>query len=213
MNTSFEFYQNQTFENCANAWNLKGKKNFFFLYKKCKQFQSIDTEDEFRHLRTTSLAIFSGINLMLRLTLGTLLYIAIIHYERFGEDPKKRTLTNRIIISICIGFLANIWIAHPITDWSILVGPTPKILAQFFLLQRGAVAFIIFLGLAEIVILKNLMLFKFNFMALINEQFCARIILVWNLMFAYIYELSLVYINSIPIYEFEFLTGRQFNGK
>ena len=166
--------------------------------------------DEFDELRTTLLASLSGINLILRI-LGTFMYLGIIHYERFGEDPQKRTLTNRIIIQICYIAIVHSWTAIPIHDWSIFVGPTSEFFAHLYIIFRGIFYFATFLVLAEIVVIQNLMLFKFSFITSVNEDFWTQMFLIWNLAFAILPQFAMLYINSYPIRQFSFLTG--YSGK
>jgi hypothetical protein len=40
-------------------------------------------------------------------TVGTLLYLGIIHYEKWGGDPKKRSLLNQLGSLLCIGIIGK----------------------------------------------------------------------------------------------------------
>ena len=47
-------------------------------------------------------------------TLGNFLLLSMIIYEKYGMDSQKRTLTNRLLSSICVSFLAHNVIAMPL---------------------------------------------------------------------------------------------------
>ena len=45
---------------------------------------------------------------------GNLLLLSMIYYEKYGMDPHKRTVTNKLLTSICVSFLLQNVIAMPI---------------------------------------------------------------------------------------------------
>ena len=47
--------------------------------------------------------------------LGNFLLLSMITYEKYGMDPQKRTVTNQLLSSICIGFMIQNVIAMPIS--------------------------------------------------------------------------------------------------
>ena len=47
-------------------------------------------------------------------TLGNFLLLSMIIYEKYGMDSQKRTLTNRLLSSICVSFLVHNAIAMPL---------------------------------------------------------------------------------------------------
>ena len=47
-------------------------------------------------------------------TIGNFLLLSMIIYEKYGMDSQKRTLTNRLLSSICVSFLAHNVIAVPL---------------------------------------------------------------------------------------------------
>ena len=47
--------------------------------------------------------------------LGNFLLLSMITYEKYGMDSQKRTVTNQLLSSICIGFMIQNVIAMPIS--------------------------------------------------------------------------------------------------
>ena len=45
---------------------------------------------------------------------GNLLLLSMIYYEKYGMDPHKRTVTNKLLTSICVSFLLQNVIGMPI---------------------------------------------------------------------------------------------------
>ena len=45
---------------------------------------------------------------------GNLLLVSMIYYEKYGMDPQKRTVTNKLLTSICVSFLIQNFIVMPI---------------------------------------------------------------------------------------------------
>ena len=45
---------------------------------------------------------------------GNLLLLSMIYYEKYGMDSQKRTVTNKLLTSICVSFLLQNVIAMPI---------------------------------------------------------------------------------------------------
>ena len=46
--------------------------------------------------------------------LGNVLLLSMITYEKFGMDSQKRTVTNKLLSSICVSFIIHNIIAMPI---------------------------------------------------------------------------------------------------
>ena len=62
-------------------------------------------------------------------TFGNFALFAIVIYERYGMDPKKRNVTNQLTSTICIvGIFQNVFIL-PLVPYRFLVGPVNTIVA------------------------------------------------------------------------------------
>lgn len=108
----------------------------------------------------------------------------VIHFERFGGDPKKRSIKNQILAQICVWFLIVSIFAKPLYVWSILIGPIWPKLAQICVFLLNCNGVIILLGLTEILLLQSLMLFRFSLSMGLDEGFFSKFVLLWNVGFA-----------------------------
>ena len=65
------------------------------------------------------------------LILNTIFNTLLIHYERFGGDPMKRSLINQLIAQTGYAELLQNWVLPPIIIFRILIGPINHHLAAF----------------------------------------------------------------------------------
>lgn len=163
--------------------------------------------DAFESYKTDLVKSMIGFNLMARLTLGNFFYLALIHYEKYGGDPMKRTAINQIISLICMTLVINSLVSQPIVTWSFIVGPVSGPLANFALFDAGATNGMMLICFAQIVALQNLQAFKFPTFSSVDEDFLARFLSIWNIGFLYGSFLGLWYLDDFPVGAFEFLTG------
>ena len=179
----------------------------------CYVYNQINSESDFyADFRTLPIKIMTGLNLGLRLTFGNFFALTLIHYEKFGGDPMKRSIINQIISLMCCCLLVNSLISQPLAAYSIIIGPISQFLAKFCLFDGGSFQGIVLLGLAEIVIIQNLMLFNLSFVSRFDESFFGKFIVMWNLGFVSGSYLATCYFGNLPKPPTEFLTGKIING-
>ena len=53
----------------------------------------------------TTIKIFHSVNFPLCLLVGSIFYWGIIYYERFGGDPMKRSLRNKLIAAMATSLM------------------------------------------------------------------------------------------------------------
>ena len=141
------------------------------------------------------------------MTLGLFFYSSLIHYERFGGDPLKRSVKNRILAQMCKVVLVNSCFGEIALFWTFLIGPIHPTLAKIVQFESGIFSNVINLGFVQMVWLKNFLLFKFFSASVINEDFLAVFLTNWNWIFSTISQLSLLYLDQ-KFYYFAFLTGK-----
>ena len=139
---------------------------------------------DYKVSRTLTLKTVTGFNFASRLTLGNVFYFLLIHFERFGGDPKKRSIKNQILAQICTWILVIPLFAKPLYVWSVFISPLSPPLAKIYEILQNFTGIIVLSGLTEIVLLKSLMLFKFTTSTMIDEGFFSTLILSWNIGFA-----------------------------
>ena len=165
--------------------------------------------DAFEHYRSSLIfKVITGSVFLGRITFGTFFYVFLIHFERYGGDPKKRSLKNRILSLTGIFILLDAFSARIINAWSILIGPINPFFGFLCMLVESFVGVTVILCLTELIIFQNLMLFKFSQISILNEDFCSNFITMTNLGFAGISQLTLFWIDGLPVKPIEFRTGK-----
>ena len=121
-------------------------------------------------------------NMILVTLFGSPLYLAIIHYERFGCDPQKRSLLNMIFANQCIFLMVGMLILNLCLGIRILMGPLPLWLADTWLAMLIFMPSCTNLSTITLLILGNLQLLKPQIVSSINDEFW-YIIIIWVTLF------------------------------
>ena len=165
---------------------------------------------------------------------GNLLIMMI--YERFAMDPQKRTVNNQLIFNLCLSNIIQNLISCPLLTYRMLVSPLSKLsLKSFshffighnsksvnvnliFIDHTGAVmaTYTIVvnmvysaLTLAEMTILKCLYISKWSKMAMIEDDFLARIFAEFNFFISITMTLIRIYLDE-PMNNLHYIRLRGF---
>ena len=65
--------------------------------------------------------------LVLQFTYGNFMMVAMILFEKYGMDPKKRTAVNQIVTACCYTVILGYFMPSPLLAWRFLVGPVGKL--------------------------------------------------------------------------------------
>ncbi len=82
------------------------------------------------------IAIVGTIGYFLWMVVGNVLYSAIIKFEWYGGDPRKRSFGNRMLSFYCCGVLIYSTICGSILELFFWIGPVGEILATTFSFVR-----------------------------------------------------------------------------
>ena len=203
LKVEFHPSENLTEQNVSGIWNILSHKKLLININVL-----VADLDPFAELRILPFKIVTLVLAFSRLTIGLAFYSALIHYEKYGGDPMKRSVNNRIIAQMCQGVLLNSFITEFTTIWMAYFGPISPFFARIFLLNVGIFANILNLGFAEITLWKNFLVFKVFLAAGINDDFVSNFITKWNWFFSIVSQLSLFYLDAQHPKVFEFLTGK-----
>ena len=98
--------------------------------------------------------IYQGIVTILTMLFGSILYLGIIYYERFGGDPLKRSIQNRMISATAFSALMMSYIANAGFTWRFQIGPLNEDVTMLGLsINRYFLKFLM-INLSEIMIYK-----------------------------------------------------------
>ena len=114
---------------------------------------------------------------------GILSIIGIIHYEKYGQDPQKRSFSDQIFTFNCKIFMIVCPIFWGITQIRWLFGPIGHNLALFRSYLASSLLCIP-LGCTESILFQCLIIFSWKKCAMINDELCAKFLNTFNLMVA-----------------------------
>ena len=80
--------------------------------------------------------VLTSLIYILAMTLGNALSLCIIHYEKFGCDPKKRSIANYLTscgLELLMGYLV---VVGSLAQWSTLFGPVGPSMAMISVFTR-----------------------------------------------------------------------------
>ena len=166
---------------------------------------------------------------------GNLLIMMI--YERFAMDPQKRTVNNQLIFNLCFSNIIQNLISCPLLTYRMLVSPLGNLSLEsfpnFFILHTwfwDCICNLIFIDhtcavmatytivvnmvysaftLAEMTLLKCLYISKWSKMAMIEDDFLARMLAEFNLFFSIMSTLIRIYLDE-PMNNIHYIKLRGF---
>ena len=165
--------------------------------------------DDFKDLLNTSnIKVTSGILSFLLITFTNAFNIILSMFEKHGGDPLKRSLINQLVVQIGYCMVINNTICTPLLTWRIFFGPIYVGIATFNSFCKNICMVWIMTCLTEVFIVKVLMLYKFSYMAGIDDTFLSRFLFLENLGFIFLSQLSRFYLGSMyESAEFQILSG------
>jgi hypothetical protein len=134
---------------------------------------------------------------------GNLLWVGIIHFEKWGSDPQKRDLSNQLISFVCQLMIFMISVSGTIAYIRIMTSvPIGKVCGTIFVFTRQSSRICGILGTLEYLVHKNIQLFKWNIAANLNDDLVAHFLKVFNVCCAFVYTIGLFCIGQFhtPFY-------------
>ena len=160
---------------------------------------------------TTFLAKIIGFVIYLFGIIGISSILGIIHYEKFGQDPQKRSFADQIFAFNCLMFLI-IWpVMLTIDQIRWFFGPIGYLLA-IFKHYLASCLLCIPLGFTESILFRNLMIYSWKKCAMINDEFFANFFNIFNFMVAQMISLYRLMTGQFETKEyFTILSGVEAN--
>ena len=122
-----------------------------------------------------------GITTYILSNLGYVFIIGIAHYEKYGQDPQKRSFQDRLFSFSCLQYVLQSFIKTTLLEFRVLFGPIGNI-ATSFLYFNYSIALAIPMGFAECILFRCLLVFFWKKFASINDEFFAIFIFMFNLL-------------------------------
>ena len=109
--------------------------------------------------------IIASIGLCANMGLGIPLWFAIIHFEKFGGDPQKRSLSNILTAYLGYVLIAISLICPPIRFTRVIMGCLPYEVGLLFVMARQCGSYMVGYIFSLILMYKCLRLYKFHMTA------------------------------------------------
>ena len=101
--------------------------------------------------------IYQGILSLFSLVIGSIFYIGIIYYERYGGDPMKRSNQNRMISAIAFSVVMISNFTNVAMIWRFQFGPLNEHMAMFVMVFIHFFVMFMLFNLTELMLFKVLM--------------------------------------------------------
>ena len=117
---------------------------------------------------------------------NNLMHIFMIMFEKYGGDPMKRSINNRLVTQMGCAMILHNLVSTSIFTWRVIFGPVylPAAVFESFIVNIWLTWS--FLLLTEMSVIKALMIFKWSYIVAIEETFTGTFLIVFNLGFAII---------------------------
>ena len=147
---------------------------------------------------------------MIYVTLSNAFYALLILYEKYGEDIMKRSINNQLWSQAAMAMILYNCVCSTIFSLRFIVGPLHFAVAAFASCIANIWMSWALLVLAEISIIKALLISKFSLIVGIDENFAGRFLIKFNLGYILIsHTARFVYIFFIQfkvLFRYFFLT-------
>ena len=138
---------------------------------------SLDNDNEIGEITIPAKIISFVIYLIGMLGISSIL--GVIHYEKFGQDPQKRSFADLIFTFNCIMFMITWPIIETISQIRWFFGPVGYSMT-IFKNYLSSCLLCIPLGFTESILFRLLMIYSWKKCAMINDEFCAMFFNVFN---------------------------------
>ena len=123
-----------------------------------------DSVIEFELLKSlvidTTGKVFDAIIFLLGLIIGSIFYWGIIHYEKLGGDPMKRSLQNKLVAAVSFSVILHHYFFETAWEWRIHIGTLSNELAMVVIYVCDVLRVLFWMGTCEILIYKLLSIYK-----------------------------------------------------
>ena len=134
--------------------------------------------------------IFNAIIFLLGLFIGSVFYWGMIYYEKYGGDPMKRSLQNKLVTIIAISIILDCYIFRTAAEWRIHIGTLNDEMTMVVMIVFNVSRVLFSMGICEILIYKVLAINKWSYICSLDEDFWSKFILHFNVGFSLITQLS-----------------------
>ncbi len=141
---------------------------------------------------------------------GLGLNFGIIHYEKFGGDPKKRSATNQLLSASCTIYSILTVVSFTASNWRVVIGPLSIYHARVSLLLRHWLIHACVILSVQILAKKCFDVFNWSFLNRVDDDWLALFLSVVAFVLGALAVTVKVKTGQIIDYDFHLLTGIPF---
>ena len=143
--------------------------------------------------------------------LGSILFLGLVHYEKFGQDSQKRHVTDRIFSFNILLFLFCYLIRDIIITVRIFAGVLGNAMGLLGV-YLASTMLAIPLGFAEIILLRCIRIFSWRNYAMMNDEFFATFLILFNMMIIQMFSIIRLKNDELEVrFEYKFISGICYN--
>ena len=94
--------------------------------------------------------VFDAIVFLLGLIIGSIFYWGVIYYEKYGGDPMKRSLQNKLVAAASFSLILHHYIFETAWEWRIHIGTLSNELAMVVIYVCNVLRVLIGMGICEL---------------------------------------------------------------
>ena len=176
--------------------------NQFNLGSNMTQLVEIDDFEEITGLAPKLCYIIS---LVTEFLISDVVAVLFLLFDKYGEDPMKRSLYNRINSQGAYPLIFSSLLCTPAWTWRVFIGPRKTFVADVVVFIANSCTIWILLCLTEAIVVRAVLLTKFKYIIGINDNFFSIFMFMFNAGFTFGYQIGLFYLGSLG--SDELLTG------
>jgi hypothetical protein len=123
---------------------------------------------------------------MIYVTLSNVFYALLILYEKYGEDIMKRSINNQMVSQLGLAMILHNCVFSTIFLLRFIFGPLYFGIVVFEVFIANIYISWVLLVIAEISVVKALLICKFSWIVGIDENFAGRFLLIFNLGYSFV---------------------------
>ena len=166
--------------------------------------------DNFQYLfDSINLKIASMILFLICITFFNAFSILCIMFEKYASDWMKRSINNQLVSQLMLAMLLNNNLITPCFTWRVMIGPIYPPIATFASFLGNVCVSWYLLTLTQMTLVKILLIFKWSFMAGIDDNFMGKYLQLVNLGFLFVSQFYRYILGSMyESQEFQILSGQ-----
>ena len=130
-------------------------------------------------------------------------------FEKYASDWMKRSINNQLVSQLMLAMLLNNNLITPCFTWRVMIGPIYPPIATFASFLGNVCVSWYLLTLTQMTLVKILLMFKWSFMAGIDDNFMGKYLQLVNLGFLFVSQFYRYILGSMyESQEFQILSGQ-----